>query len=461
MSADTASIFYAICELFQLPACSLSIQQGSERIDLAHGNVNADTIFPIASISKSFLAASICVAVGEGLLDFDKPIRFYWPNFKMIDPYATEHLTLRDALSHRCGLPRHDLMRFSNGDIPLEELVYKIRFLAPNCEIRIKMQYQNLIYALATHILEKVTSKSYEDFLRDRLLVPLGLSQTYTNEFQCKATMPKAYALNEGRLVALPPMFTGNVGGASGMASSTGDLLAWAMFHKNGAGSMGFAPFFEQMQQPQTIMSNNAIHGWAFPESDFRSAGMGLMLERYQGYRYVYVEGVAEGYRSHLGFIPELDLSFSMLTNLHQTDALCAMAYSIIDSAANLPQINWKTRIRKTTEERDSKKKKAFDFLLKHAMPSDSAPSRGVVGQYKNDGYGTVAILEEQQRILIQIGSATLPVIQTAPNSYIIDARRFGFLIPLSFVEDATGTVVGLDIQTDEKTLHPTRFKRR
>ncbi len=67
--------------------------------------VTPQTLFNIASCSKSFIATLACVLIDEGIIDINKPIIEYIPDFKMFDPYTTNHLNLRDILCHRSGLP--------------------------------------------------------------------------------------------------------------------------------------------------------------------------------------------------------------------------------------------------------------------------------------------------------------------------------------------------------------------
>ncbi len=74
--------------------------------------VDADTLFDIGSLTKSFTTTAMAIAVDDGKLDWDKPVREYLPWFQMYDPIATNLITPRDLASHRSGLPAHDFIRF-------------------------------------------------------------------------------------------------------------------------------------------------------------------------------------------------------------------------------------------------------------------------------------------------------------------------------------------------------------
>ena len=85
-----------------------------------------DTRFAMASVTKSFTAMSVALLVDEGKLEWDKPVREYMPEFILDDAYVTQHLTVRDMLSHRTGLPRHDLSAW-RLDLPRAEYIKKMK----------------------------------------------------------------------------------------------------------------------------------------------------------------------------------------------------------------------------------------------------------------------------------------------------------------------------------------------
>ena len=104
-------------ERWHVPGMALAVVSGEEVLHLAgYGQrdparglpVTPDTLFPIASMTKSFAVMSFGLLVDEGKLEWDKPVRDYLPGWQMFDPVTTETLTVRDLLSHRSGLPSHD-----------------------------------------------------------------------------------------------------------------------------------------------------------------------------------------------------------------------------------------------------------------------------------------------------------------------------------------------------------------
>ena len=106
--------------------------------------VTSETLFAIGSNSKAFTATVLGILKDEGKIDFKKPVREYFPEFKLKDTFASERATLIDLLSHRTGLPRHDLMWYGSS-LSREDLISKLRFLPFSEDFRTEWQYQNMI----------------------------------------------------------------------------------------------------------------------------------------------------------------------------------------------------------------------------------------------------------------------------------------------------------------------------
>jgi CubicO group peptidase (beta-lactamase class C family) len=107
----------------------------------SHLPVTPETLFPIASCTKAFTAMSLALLVDEEKLEWEQPVRKYLPAFKMWDPFATERLTIRDLLTHRSGLPGHDLIWYASD---FSRRRSRVTVSGPNHTTR--FQYQNLIW---------------------------------------------------------------------------------------------------------------------------------------------------------------------------------------------------------------------------------------------------------------------------------------------------------------------------
>ena len=119
-----------------------------------------DTLLAIGSASKAFTVFALGTLVDEGKLDWDKPLRNYIPWFRLYDSYASERLTPRNSVTHRSGLPRHDLMWYNNTTISREDLVRRLAYLKPTADLRAVWQYNNLMFLTAGYLVEVLTGKT-------------------------------------------------------------------------------------------------------------------------------------------------------------------------------------------------------------------------------------------------------------------------------------------------------------
>lgn len=140
--------------------------------------MTADTLFAIGSTTKAFTTTVLGMLVDEGHLDWDEPVASYLPGFELADRHVSERLTPRDLVTHRSGLPRHDLLWYNNNELSRAEVVERLAYLEPSADLRAKYQYNNLMYLTAGHLIEVLTEESWEDAVRARLLGPLRMERT-------------------------------------------------------------------------------------------------------------------------------------------------------------------------------------------------------------------------------------------------------------------------------------------
>ena len=132
------------------------------------------TLCPIASNTKLFTAVAAGMLVEEGKLDWDKPIRNAVPSIRFFNDDLNNTLTLRDMLSHRTGITRHDSIWYKS-DFTRRELFERLQFMEPKETPRQIFLYNNLMYAAAGYIIELKSGKTWEDFVRERILQPLQM----------------------------------------------------------------------------------------------------------------------------------------------------------------------------------------------------------------------------------------------------------------------------------------------
>jgi len=143
--------------------------------------VTPDTLFAIGSITKSLTVTTLGTLVDEGKLDWDKPVRDYLPGFTLYSEILTEHLTTRDMVTHRSGLPRHDLVWYAS-DFSRADIVRRLRYLEPNKDLRETFQYNNLMFMTAGYTAGQLAGGlNWEEAVRQRVLDPLGMTGSHAS----------------------------------------------------------------------------------------------------------------------------------------------------------------------------------------------------------------------------------------------------------------------------------------
>ena len=438
---------------FNLPSLGIGVYHKGESFSHVYGQAEQDNLYPLASISKTFFATAVCQLADEGKINLDDPLKKSWPELKLEDKYAEDHLTWRDALSHQSGLPAHDLMRFTNmnkHDLSLKEKAEHVGHLKPNHELRYKMQYSNLVFALATYAFEQVIGEDYGTYEHQHLLEPLKLTRTYINHHEApREDIVKPYIRDNGITEEVPFIAPGKVGGASSMLSSISDLLTWAEYqlklqkeNKNNAIAEHFLP--------QSIMAPSRDYGGA----NFGAYGLGMMMEDYRGHKYFYHSGSYIGYCSFMGFVPDLDLAFVSTTNMDSTDAIFALAYQTIDDTLGISDTDWTSKIKQIVDQKLAIREENI-ANLKGKSPENFAAKDNLLGDYENPGYGLITLNEKDGNLTVTIGKWDYPVIVNEKGKMYVEERLYQHeLLPIEIYQNQ------VLLWTERALKEPTTFTK-
>jgi CubicO group peptidase (beta-lactamase class C family) len=363
--------------------------------------MTADTRFAMASVTKSFTAMSVALLVDEGKLEWDKPVREYMPEFILDDPYVTRNVTVRDMLSHRTGLPRHDLSAW-RLDISRAEFIKRMRHFKFNATFREKFQYNNLMYYAAGYLVEKVAGQKWEDFIQERIFLPLGMiSSNFKPEPpQTGQFIAKGYRVdrdldgNAKGLVNMPfGLYTELSPGAAGALFSTlADLMQWLKVHVNN-GQVGdirlvSADNLKQMHLPQTIIPGGGINE-ALMGNTISTYGMGWFIEPYRGYTLIQHSGNLEGHSLVIGFVPQEKIGVVALTNIAELPLRDVLLYESVDRALDLPGRDWNRKFHDVFDPliigEARVKLTAREEKIENAPPTH--PLETFAGTYTSEGY--------------------------------------------------------------------------
>jgi CubicO group peptidase (beta-lactamase class C family) len=216
-----------------------------------------DTQYAVASITKTFTAASVMQLRDEGRLDLDEPLSRYLPEAAHGSP------TLRRMLAHASGLQREppgdvwETLQFPGEEELLGRLAEAEQVLAPGAV----WHYSNLAYALLGHVVARVSGTPFRDYVGERLLGPLGLTRTTWGP-EAPAAKPYFVEPYTDAVRREPELELGGKGGESGLSSTVGDLARWGSFLADPEEAVLASASVAEMHDLQIMAEPDWTLGW-------------------------------------------------------------------------------------------------------------------------------------------------------------------------------------------------------
>lgn len=307
--------------------------------------INEETIFSIASLTKSFTATIIAMLVQEGKLQWDDTLVTYLPEFKFADEDILLRLTIRDVLSHKTGLDNYQgdylwYKSFYNA----EDIIRRLQFLKPLHAPQKEFGYQNVLYIVLGKIIEVIEKKPFAEVIKEKLFTPLYMHSSTALYPKNRKASPHIELNNA--VVAIPWDNLENVVPAAGISSTLNDMIYWLLFKLN---SSKFEEplaikksIFNEMHTPQTIIKQEGIWADFFPEEVKNvSYGLGWFIQEYGGVKVINHGGFANGMSSLMMLIPEKKLGAVILINKDESSVPYIFMYSFLDQVLGIIGKDW------------------------------------------------------------------------------------------------------------------------
>jgi CubicO group peptidase (beta-lactamase class C family) len=410
---------------FEVPGVALAVvHDGRVAVGRGYGvrrlgeptPVDEHTLFGIASNTKAFTCAALATLVEEGRLAWGDPVTRHLPGFQMHDPWVTREVTVRDLITHRAGLGlgAGDLMWWPSTEFTRAEIVAGVRHLVPASSLRSRYAYNNVLYVVAGEVIAAVSGKSWDEFVRARLLGPLGMSRTTTSVGQppTDSNVATPHIRAAGAVRPIEPGDFDNAAAAAGLNSSAADMARWldtllaCQAAEPPAGRtcpLGRASIRE-LWSAQTVRGTpEPPAGLEATRANFAAYGLGFGLRDWRGRKLVVHEGALPGYYSLVALVPEERLGLVVLTSQEEAGILHAVLYHVLDAflGAAQPPTDWiaaeKTAARADLEKAREKVAQAFATRAADSKPS-LALSR-YAGRWADPWYGEASIAAENGRL--------------------------------------------------------------
>jgi len=412
----------AVMEDWKVPGTAIGIIKGNDVIfkeGFGYKDINnqqrvtPETIFAIGSATKAFTTTAMGLLADDGEMTWDEPLRNYMPEFKLYDGFASDKVTPRDIVCHRTGLPRHDLM-WHGSSFTRKEIIERIQFLQPSKDFRSHMQYQNIMYAAAGYLIEKISGQTWEEFVAERIFKPLEMknSNFSVRDTQKASDYAKPYADIEGEIKEVPFRNLDAMGPCGSINSSVLDMCNWIKLQLN-SGKFDEKIIISEENTKQIHTPQMVIDKWGtveFKELPYISYGLGWFIQPYRGYNMIHHGGNIDGFSALVSFMPEEKLGIVILTNMNVTLLPKIITYNLYDRLLGLDQIDWndrlKTAYKKILGEKDDKNGRIKAKRKENTKPSH--PIEDYIGEYEHPGYGKLGILYDKEKLHLKYNGRTI-----------------------------------------------------
>ena len=426
------------------------------------------TVQPIASNTKLFTATAVGMLVDQGKIDWDKPIRDYVPSLKFYDDYLDRTITVRDMLSHRTGITRHDLIWFKS-DFTQKELFERVKYLEPAEPPRTIFLYNNLMYSAAGYSVQLLSGKPWQQFVTEHILQPLDMkSTTFTIEDMVKLPEPGVpYTEHrEGTELYRIPYYSDAIGVAPAGAinSNIEDLSHWLIAQMNGGVYQG-----RQVIPPDVIRETLApamplpnttlmLRGWG--ELLNVVYGMGRETGSYRGHLVALHGGDLPGFHSQVSMMPYDSIGVIVLViGDHAAPLYNIVSWNVYERMLGMSLTPWSERqnaIRLQAKAADkASRAKAGSGRVSGTKPSH--PIADYVGEYEHPAYGVLTISQGDTSLLFDFHKIKLPLSHFHYDRFDSpDDEQYGKW-SLLFLTNFQGEVDRVQVSVDENAITFTR----
>ena len=296
--------------------------------------VNSETVFRLASVSKTFAATLTTMLAQEQQLTLSDPITQYVPNFVLATDGASEKIQLKHLLSHSSGLMPNAYDNLLHENWSMEKIIGRFNRVTPICQPNKCYGYQNVAYGFLQYAIEKSQDKNYVTLMQDRIFSPLVMVNASVGfkAFLAQKNAAKPHVLRKRiktgkkdaqgkdikqylwRTVKVSPDFY-EVAPAAGVNASITDLSKWLIANLGYQQQVLPNTLLDELTLPRIKTKKDLRRKYWREHLTDAHYGYGWRIYQFDGYPIIYHSGWVEGFRADIGYSPELGIAFAVLIN--------------------------------------------------------------------------------------------------------------------------------------------------
>ncbi len=407
--------------------------------------VTENTLFAIGSCSKAFTASLLGMLVKDGKLDLDKPVHDYLPELKFYNDNLTLHVTTRDMMCHRTGLPRHDYSWYGSKTTR-DSLIYRIRFLEPNAELRQRYQYNNFMFLAQGVLAEKLYGKKWEVLVKEKIFDPLGMNNSdfSVNDLQKANDFSYGYREHKDSVLKMDYRNIDPIGPAGSINSNAIDMSKWLITWVNG-GKYNGKEILPGSYVAEAISSQMVIGGALptkeVPDVSFANYGFAWSLVSYRAHYRVEHGGNIDGFSASTCFFPADSIGIVVLVNQNGSAVPGIIRNAIADKMLGLPYHDWNKfqRDALARNQQAAKLRQNTDSVNRKPNTKPLHALKDYAGIYDNPGYGQMQLFVKNDTLWVEYNSSNG---KTYLDHYHYDVFKVRSIDPASEGDDGDANKV-------------------
>ena len=367
--------------------------------------VDADTVFQLASLSKSIGSTVVAELVGEGRITWDSKLSILDPTFAMFDPWVTREITTRDMFAHRSGLPEHAGDLLEDLGFTRTEILHRLRYQHPESSFRSHYAYTNFGLTEGGIAAAKAYGLEWEEAAKQKLYNPLAMASTSSRyaDFVARPNKALGHVLVDGKWVQKFKRDPDTESPAGGVSSSVNDLAKWMRLQlangKFGGKQIVDEKALAETHHPHMLTGFSPFTGLP----GFYGLGWNVSYDQEGRLHLSHSGAFALGAATHVNLVPGEQLGIVVLTNAYPVGIAEALGTTFLDTALyGKPTQDWLVLFKQRFSNPAAiGTVLGFDYSKPPASPSPALKNSAYLGSYRNDFFGDISIIEKEGGLAI------------------------------------------------------------
>ena len=434
--------------------------------------VDSNTLFAIGSATKSFTSSLLGVLREDEKLDFeDSPID-YINELRFYNSQMNDVISIRDMMSHRTGLPRHDASWYFFPTFSKDSLVSRVKHHKPFTSVRNQWWYNNFMFMLQGVVAERITNKTWSENIKEMIFDPLGMTRSNTSIAELENSENAAFGYSQD-FKKMDYYKIAGMGPAGSINSSVNEMSKWLITWINKGEYKGrkiLPPnYTEEAISSQSVVVAN------LPDEDnpglhLTNYGYGWFLSSYKGHYRVEHGGNIDGFSTSAAFYPSDKVGIIVLSNQNASNTPSIVRNIISDRMLDVKKTDWlKYHFDKLKEaeliQKELDKNEDSDKI------KGTNPSRSIneyEGEYTNLGYGTFDVSMKNDSLFMKIPNKTFWLSHHHYDTFLPYELKNGkvnledeSVIFITFSADQLGEIKKLSTGLEPAIEEPIYFDRK